>query len=93
MWWHIRSLGFKHCDGWMHTDTQIGQAWGSILAAYSAPLATAVESVGVASSYRTFPSFAPALIPFPFTRASVHAVTEVINVNHSVDGKDGIRKT
>ena len=77
----------------MHANTQIGLAWGSILAAYSAPAEAAVESGGVASSHRKFPPFAPALIPFPFTRASVHAVIEVINVNHSVDGEDGVHRT
>jgi len=93
MGWHIHSLGLKYGNGWMHTNIQIGLAWGSVLAVYSAPAEAAVESEGVASSHRKVPPFAPALIPFPFTRASVHAVIEVINVNHSVDREDGIHRT
>lgn len=61
-----------------------------MLAAHSAPGETAVESVGVASSHRKFSPFTPALIPF--TRASIHAVIELINVNHSVDRENSMRR-
>lgn len=63
-------------------------ARASVLAAHTAPAEVAIESGVVASSHRKFPPLAPALILF--YRASVHAVIEVINVNHSVDTEDGM---
>lgn len=86
-------MGLKYRDGRMHTDVQIGLAWLSILAAYRAPAEAAVHSEDVAFPQRLFPLYTPALIPFAFTRASVHAVTEVINVNHSGDKEGGLHGT
>lgn len=85
---HIHSLDLNTVMVLMHTSVQIGHSMGISFSSTHCTSKVAIESGGVASSHRKFPPLAPALILF--YRGSVHAVIEVINVNHSVDTEDGM---